>query len=379
MKVLHLASFNGNIGDNINHYGFKNFFIKCTNKTVTWQELEIRNFYWKKNNFDIEFANYVNKFDLLIIGGGNYFEFWVENSPTGTSIAISDNVLNKIKVPIIFNALGVDRHMGYTDKSLNKFKIFFTKIANNDKYLVSVRNDGAYETLELFFQKKLLNKIYKVLDPAFYIPTITKNVKKLYFEKNGNKIIGINLASDMPEIRFANFSNGINGFAKEFANSMNLILENNSKIYLVFIPHIFKDLEIISLVLNFLKDEYRRNRIFVSEFGTGEKHALDVLNIYRKCNLILATRFHANVIPLTNQIPTIGLYNYPQIYALYNDLNMLNNCIDIRKDNFKNILFQKSIEYLDNKKISIKNRIIFEKKLHTEILKKWLKKYVINK
>ena len=44
MKILHLASFTGNIGDNANHSGFRYWFEKY-NDEAEWTELEIREFY----------------------------------------------------------------------------------------------------------------------------------------------------------------------------------------------------------------------------------------------------------------------------------------------------------------------------------------------
>ena len=48
MNILHLASFNGNVGDNFNHQGFRPWFEKISGKNINWTQLEIRQFYWKK-------------------------------------------------------------------------------------------------------------------------------------------------------------------------------------------------------------------------------------------------------------------------------------------------------------------------------------------
>ena len=50
----------------------------------------------------------INRYKGLVIGGGNYFELWPKNSPTGTSIAMPLELFDKIEVPVFFNALGVD-------------------------------------------------------------------------------------------------------------------------------------------------------------------------------------------------------------------------------------------------------------------------------
>ena len=353
MKVLHLASFSGNIGDNFNHLGFRFWLQNILKNTIEWTQLEIRDFFWKKRAFDSKFSQYVNQFDLLIIGGGNYFEFWVEESPTGTSLAIPDDVLDEIKIPVFFNALGVDRHQGYSLNSLNKFQKFINKIVNSQKYLVSVRNDGALETMNLFFSEEFVSKIFKVPDPAFYIPKdIELQQRTFFFESDWEKIISINLASDMDGIRFKDFPDSLESFAIEFADFINKLLEIDRSIFLVFIPHIFKDLEIISKLLGYVNDEFRRTRLFVSEYGTGEDHAKTVIELYKKSDLVLGMRFHSNILPITLGIPTIGLFNYPQIEALYKDLDCLDFCCDVRKPGFSQNLMELCNKYANSQNSS---------------------------
>lgn len=377
MKILHLASFTGNIGDNFNHLGFRSWFTKTTKIQPSWENLEIRDFYWKKKSYDHDFANYVNQFDLFVIGGGNYFEFWVETSPTGTSISIPTEVFQRIKIPIYFNSLGVDRHLGYSDSTFLKFNNFLKIINNNNKYLVTVRNDGAMETLQLLFDKSLFNNIYKVPDPAFYIDNTNKKQHSYFFENQGLKILGINLASDMPDLRFCNFENNIDDFAKEFADSLNFLMKNDESLFLVFIPHIFKDLEIISKVISYINDDFRRKRIYVSEYGSGEEHSKNIYTLYEKCNLILGMRFHSNVIGLNLNKPTLGLFNYPQIHALYKDLEIDNFCIDLNSPNFSDKLISQ-VEYFTKENFMYKENKSFKKinKLSEdakELLIKWLK------
>ena len=76
LRILHLASFSGNIGDNANHMGFRPWFAKQVGREVAWSNCEIREFYWKERAFDTDFVALANSYDALVIGGGNYFELW---------------------------------------------------------------------------------------------------------------------------------------------------------------------------------------------------------------------------------------------------------------------------------------------------------------
>jgi hypothetical protein len=112
LRVLHLASFSGNIGDNANHSGFRNYFETIVGESVTWFNEEIREYYWREKVFDETFVAKVNTFDLLVIGGGNYFELWPNDSPTGTSITLPIPFWRKITKPILINGVGVDLGQG---------------------------------------------------------------------------------------------------------------------------------------------------------------------------------------------------------------------------------------------------------------------------
>jgi len=153
LKTLHLASFIGNIGDNANHNGFYNFLFQNKDFKFEIDRLEIREFYWKKRFFDKSFVDLVNQYDLLIIGGGNYFELWVENSPTGTSIAIELELLKQIKTTILFNALGVDPGQGISKINIQKFRNFLDLLIER-KDFISIRNDGAKDTIIEYIGKE---------------------------------------------------------------------------------------------------------------------------------------------------------------------------------------------------------------------------------
>src|SRR5262245_48888408 len=124
LRVLHLASFDGNVGDNANHDGARRELERNLGVELEYSELEIREFFWKQRRYDDEFAALCNRHDLVMIGGGNYFELWVEHSSTGTSIDLSAELLAKIRPPILFHALGVDPAMGASEQAIARFRAF---------------------------------------------------------------------------------------------------------------------------------------------------------------------------------------------------------------------------------------------------------------
>lgn len=169
VKILQVASFKGNVGDIANHFGFRAWFERFFQEKTDWQEFEIRTVFRGEASFNESFVEFANEFDLVVIGGGNFFELWVDRSPTGTSISIEEKYLDKIIPPIFVNAVGVDDGMGVTTETLAKFNAFLERLVTLKKGLVSVRNDGAYDTLSKYvFNTSLLEYIVRLPDGGFF-------------------------------------------------------------------------------------------------------------------------------------------------------------------------------------------------------------------
>lgn len=251
MHVAHLASFAGNIGDILSHRGFREWFQTNTRSEIYWTNFEIRDIYRKTSSF-AKLREQLKDFDALIVGGGNYFELWPENTSTGTSIDFDLNFLQTNETPIFFNALGVDDGQGIGESAKQNFEAFFNEIHTNPRYLVSVRNDGSLETLNAFLGKDL--GVCEVPDHGFFgVAQQSINTKT----KKRQLRVGINIAQDMPEIRFKNFQSE-DEFFQVFARQMATISIQNPEVEFTFIPHVFSDLAAISRVMRSLPDQIRR-------------------------------------------------------------------------------------------------------------------------
>jgi polysaccharide pyruvyl transferase WcaK-like protein len=334
MKVLHVASFRGNIGDNANHAGFRPWFATLAGQPVEWREFEIRDVYRKDRAFDMSFAEEANAADLVIIGGGNYFELWVESSPTGTSISISDNVLDAIKTPVFVNALGVDDGQGYTEETLGRFRRFLGRLLASQQYLVSVRNDGAMAALKRHAGDMPIERVLHLPDGGFfsrYQPA----------QRQEGFCVGINLAGDMLEQRFPGGNKlDYQGFLAEMAETIAQLGCAYPGLRLIFFPHIFRDLAVCADLLALLPDKLRRGQVRVAAYDSGPpgEHAFTE---YLTCDVVLAMRFHSNVVPIGHGIPTIGLYCYDQIKHLYDELESPDSVVDVSRADFGSALLNR--------------------------------------
>lgn len=333
LKVLHLASFSGNIGDNANHAGARAQFAQNLSFQLDYTELEIREFYWKQRFFDDDFISYANQFDLLLIGGGNYFELWVENSRTGCSIDLPPELLAKIQCPVIFYGLGVDAGQGVPDACLQRFREFMDYLLAHDRFFVAVRNDGAVATLEKYLGNCYAQAVFAVPDGGFFVrPGNHEHPELVSFPRN----LVINLAGDMLDTRFKGGGDFLSadGFFKEFARCIEQLLEINTDLGAVFVPHIFRDYAPVSAVIEYLPDAIRRRRIAVAPYLVGTAGGDKQFSLYQHASLVLAMRFHANVCPIGMGVPTLGLVCYPQISHLYRELNLSEYAVDVTLDGF---------------------------------------------
>lgn len=362
LKILHVASFEGNIGDNANHSGMRSRLEQNLGRPLEFTNCEIREFYWKKRFFDDSFVALANAHDLVVIGGGNYFELWVQNSATGTSIDITLENLKKIKPPVVFNALGCDRGQGVCEGNKEKFEVFLDYACHSDKCLVSVRNDGSYGTLQFLYGNKYDNLVHRIPDGGFFTQLKTFFHPEIS-KKTGAKSVGVNLAGDMLDVRFSENSETLCSypeFCKSFASFVDSAMARDPELNFIFFPHIFRDLNVISDVLALMKDSHRRTRTTVAPYLHGDGAQEYIFDLYRGCNLILGMRFHANVCSVATCTPVIGLVNYTQIEYLFEEMELQDSTVRVNKKGFETELMSKFLSHMEN---TAQLKYTYEKKL----------------
>lgn len=328
MNIMHVASFSGNIGDEANHIGFRRKMNEHIDTDITYTNVEIRKFYknWGIEQFDEQFVERVNEHDMLVIGGGNFFEICWDYSSTGTTIDIEEHILDQIKVPIFFNGVGVDDGKGITENNLRKFGRFLECINKKSNCLLSVRNDGSYDILKKYYDEALLKNIHKIPDGGFFF----KGKERTYNEINKDCYnIGINVAGDMLEKRFNN-EDQYKLFITNFAEIINTIVLRDKNINIIFLPHIYADYISITDILSKLNDHVRRNYTAVAPLLNGNLDGGEyIFSLYKQCDLVLGMRFHANVCAIGQDVPTVGIVSYHKHRELYRELNLSDRCFDL--------------------------------------------------
>lgn len=328
LRVLQLASFAGNIGDLANHAGARRMLAERLGYTLEFTDLEIREFYWKQRSFDDTFVEYANSFDLLIIGGGNYFELWVDHSATGTSIDITPERLACLTVPTVFFALGVDTGQGYSAQSAQRFSAFMATALGRSDMFVCVRNDGSSRALREVLGEETAARIPTMPDGGFFADPAGSQPAQGDCGR-----IGINIAGDMLERRF---DRGLSteDFLRELAEACRDLMDARPELRIELMPHIWRDSALIAQLLPMIPDSYLRRRVAVGRLEPGETGLAGFLQSYRGFDLVLGMRFHANVCPIGMGVPARGLLNYPQVERLYEELDLRDRLLDVRDAGF---------------------------------------------
>lgn len=330
MRIIHIASHKGNIGDIFNHAGFYQYLDKIFDKKYSIEKIELRDFYYSaknKKNFDKVFADYINTFDLCIIGGGGFFDAQWENSQTGTTLDFSDNFIDCIKIPVIVNAMGYHEWPDKTNEIIRqKFNHFLNKIVDKRNWLVSVRNDGSFERIEKQYKNIALDKILKVPDNAFFTILHPRLFNPIQRESG---VIGICVTNDL----FSKYYNGnikTTDFNRIIANFVNNQAKCQRKI--IFFPHTPDDINTINEVLRYADGYTKRNQIVIAPFEAIDIQSVyNLAEYYKRCDFIIGMRFHSIIMGINLNIPTIALAGHQQIEGLFSELNLSDFCIKVNK------------------------------------------------
>lgn len=364
-KIYHLASFNGNYGDKISHLGIYNIL---NNYDVEIEKEEIREYYTNsklKKSFNQEFVDKINNFDLFILGGGGFFDYWVDESNTGTTFNITIELFRKIKVPIFFSSLGAKPHKNIPPGNKEKFKLFLQEIEKKNNCFYFLRNDGTKENLVNNFNINLNSTFISSFDNAFF--------NKNFFRKKALNIkqsyVIINIAHDqllMRETYDNDFS--VSDFYLNFSKVIDYLSKNYN---ILFALHIPTDVTFVQNILNLLSPNILKNKVYIGEYGPSLTITKKIIKSYNNAEFILAGRYHSNITGFLCNTKTIGVPILSRVSALHKSVNS-DGCLT---HPYKNILEEVKIIRKKNELINyqkLKNSIFNEKKKIVRVLDKIL-------
>lgn len=372
MRVLHLASFNGNIGDIANHKGFYNMCYRYVSKNIDFEPLEMREFYknWNLRKYDDELIKYINTFDAFVVGGGNFFDVKWDYSCSGTTFNMSKEMMDKITCPIIFNCVGIDISDSISSEvCLERFAEFFEYISQKDNIVVSVRNDDSKKLISEYIGQEAANSIYVIPDEGFF------TVAKEYYHPelpDDKKIIAVNTAKDRIYERWDNKEFDYDMYCEELAQYISKCMNENDGYHFVFVPHIPGDIEASYDVIKKIDDKIVRRGITVSPYLNGLNTSGDyIVDLYRKCDLTIGMRYHSNICSIAMHTPALAIFTLQKHVELYKNIGFENRIVSVSEHPFHNELNSRMQEIIDNREEYVK-----ENKKTIELLSKDIMPYL---
>lgn len=358
-NILHLASFKGNIGDNASHIGFYNILNEIIDGDFIVEQVEIRRLYKNYRGKDklilnINFIDYVNEFDFVFVGGGGFLDYWVEDSKTGTTFDIDPELLKFIKVPFFITSVGSKPHRNVPTENILKFKDFLVACKKNKNIHILLRNDGSVESIIRDLGNEYLDGISEILDHGFFY-----NLEEEYPRIIENKYIAINITKDQLCLNSSLRGDiDIDDYHQNLKNVIDYIVDN-LKLDVVFVPHIYSDLEAINNLMRVLDDKKIRNNISVAPLLQGNSGANYLFSVYKNAEQIIATRLHANICSLALNKKVVGLEILDRIEYLYRSMRITNSSAPINLNTSKTIItFLNNTDNIDSELSKLKQNTI---------------------
>ncbi|MDD3816151.1 MAG: polysaccharide pyruvyl transferase family protein [Desulfocapsaceae bacterium] len=328
MKILHVASFLGNIGDNASHMGFKRILDSFFNRYEI-QRLEIRKFYKNykledKCEFNQQFIDFANTFDLLVIGGGGFLDYWVKDSATGTTIDIHPGLLKKLTTPLLICSIGCNPHREVPEGNIAKLRTFLDELCAQPKIKIALRNDGSVNSFKKEIGEHYLEHMEEILDNGYFYEPIESPILI-----TNRRYAAVNITNDQLAMK-SSLRGDIDtqSYYDQLAKSLTYLI-TQEKLNVVLIPHIHSDLKAISELLSKVDDFLVRQFITIAPCIQYDEGAHLLFSIYKNSSLILGMRYHANVCNMAMIKPIVGLAALDRVQYAYDSLGLRNRCVTI--------------------------------------------------
>ncbi len=322
MRILHVASFLGNIGDNASHMGFKRIIDSFFSKYEI-HRMEIRKFYKSytlkdKCEFNEGFIDYANTFDLLVIGGGGFLDYWVKDSFTGTTIDFFPGVLKKLTTPMLITSIGCNPHREVPEGNITKFRRFLDELCARPNIKIALRNDGSVNSFKDEIGEHYLEYMEEILDNGYFYEPV--ELDPIF--TNGKRYVAVNITSDQLTMK-SNSRGNIDTarYYEELSKSFTYLISQED-FDVVLVPHIYSDLRAISDLLVTMDDFLIRRHVTIAPCIQYDKGANLLFSIYKNSGLVLGMRYHANVCNMAMVKPIVGLAALDRVQYAYDSLNL---------------------------------------------------------
>ena len=312
LKIAHISTSDaGNAGDIVLNYCVRSVI----NKIFGDSYFEI---YSTRDKVTPEMIDIYNQFDLVLIGGGGLFlPDTNSNDISGWQWACSNELMDQIKKPLIAFAVGYNYFNGQQPSAL--FKKSLRHFAKKVSFF-GIRNQRSVNIISdiLHSDYSLGGGVFDGVDLT-YQPCPTTFIEKYTClpEKVKTNSVAFSLGMDRIKRRF---DNSVEKVLSEIAKSIKEIYNRG---YKIFIPmHCGVD-------YNFLEFLYEQHFYDFTIVDMVDMSPLDIIDFYRKMDLVVGSRGHASMIPFGVGAKIISIGGHPKLKAFLEDIDALDWFIDV--------------------------------------------------
>lgn len=160
------------------------------------------------------------------------------------------------------------------------------------------------EAVKELLEDDLKNKIH-------FQPCTTTLIRKLYHvqPKKNSRLVAVSIALDREEQRFGEQQKEI---LKQVANAIKKIYDKGYQI--AFVVHVEADIGFLPY-LDELEIKYERKNFALSLPN-------EIINFYKKCNVVIGMRGHAQMIPFGIDVKIVTLGTHAKMRWFLEDVNM---------------------------------------------------------
>jgi hypothetical protein len=306
LRILHVASFNGNIGDALSHIGL--YKLLDTDLGISRDDiyqLDLRRFYKNASvdalQFNSDCAADFNKYDLIIIGGGGFLRQAFEKSISGNTFDFEDSFLSKLQSKILFYSIGgINSFEAVTEQAYSKTERFIEKLYADPRFKFLFRTDGSVHNSQ--FLKALVDKepssVVQIFDSAYL------NRKQTGSRRRNSVIINIGYDQALES------SCGLNEVIVRTSQIIARLYKEDPSIVFEFVPHTYYDVEAFSALCKSLPERIKRNNLKCLQSFTFYSDLQNTINAYASARLALTGRFHSTAFAFLYTGNFLPLYEF---------------------------------------------------------------------
>lgn len=299
--VAHVTyCFASNAGDTV--------LSKCVRKTIRASRYKIFDVAEKVDDAVID---EINRCAGVVLGGGGLFlPDTNANNISGWQWAISDEQIDRIKVPVIVYSVGYNFFHG--QENTKRFQESITKLIEKADF-VGLRNRGSVEEIKKLLPDNLRQKIV-------FQPCTTTLIRKIYnFEKdNYSRKVGINMAFDREESRYGESKIAI---LNQVAQAMKRIADMNYEIH--YLVHCDTDLRFLPYL--------ERQKVKYEVDYLVDSLPDEIIKCYKQLDCVIGMRGHAQMIPFGVGCRVISLGTHNKIRWFLEDIEAEDWYIDLNE------------------------------------------------